>query len=286
MLHEAYYPDTRPRSFQRAFERDRQRLEALGFVVRAVGTDVNGVALWQVDRSQSLAEGTSLSERDALVVDVMCRSLATDGAFPYASELASALRKIDRYFAEDAVAYPAASAHDETARTLVSCLSSRQVARVVYRDAEGTATTRDLELLGSFTLRNHAYFVARMQRQPSQEPHTYRLDRFLQAQGRGDPAAYEIPADFDARDWCRLPFQLGVCTMQATFRLPEAADPSLVSRLSSSGTLRPDGRWQTDVADVGCAARWAIATGLVPVAPQELVATYGHVLVEASHVRP
>ena len=286
MLHEAYYPDTRSKSFQRAFERDRQRLEALGFVVCEVGKGVDGASLWQVDRSQSLVEGASLSERDALIVDVACRSLATDGEFPYAPELGSALRKIDRYFAEDAVAYPAVRMHNETARTLVSCLSRRQVVQAVYTDAEGTTTTYDLELLGSFTLRDHAYFVARTRQRPSHGPHTYRLDRFARVQGIGSPAAYDIPADFDARDWCLLPFQLGASTVEATFRLPEAPDPSLAARLSSRGTFLSDDRWQTDVADLLCAARWAIATGLVPTAPQGLVSAYDHVLEEASHVRP
>lgn len=284
MLHEAYYPRIRSRSFQRAFERDRQKLEALGFIVREVGKGADGVSLWQVDRSQSLMEGASLSERDALVVDVVCRSLATDGEFPYASALADALRKIDRYFAEDAVAYPATDVHNETAQTLVLCLSRRQVARVVYTDAGGATTTRDLELLGSFTLRDHAYFVARTQRQPNHGPHTYRLDRFSQARGIGSPAAYEIPPDFDARDWCLLPFQLGPHTAEATFCLPETPDPSLAARLSPRGTFLSDGRWQTDVSDIMCAARWAIATGLVPASPQELVTAYAHVLEEASRV--
>ena len=286
MLHKAYYSGTRPRSFQRTFERDRQRLETLGFVVHEVGKDVDGTSLWQVDRSQSLAEGASLSERDALVVDVVCRSLATDGAFPYAPELASALRKIDRYFAEDAVAYPAVGVRNEVAQVLVSCLSRRQAVRVVYTNAEGVSATRDLELLGSFTLRGHAYFVARTRQQPNCRPRTYRLDRFSRAQGVGGTAAYEIPADFDARDWCLLPFQLGARTMEATFRLPDRLDPSLTARLSSNGTFRSDGRWQTDVADVRCAARWAVATGLVPTAPQELMDAYVHVLEGASHVRP
>lgn len=286
MLHEAYYPDTRSKSFQRAFERDRQRLETMGFVVCEVGRDANGVSLWQVDRSQSLVEGVALSERDALVVDVVCRSLASDEEFPYATELGSALRKIDRYFAEDAVAYPAVRVHNETARTLVSCLSRRQTVRAVYTDAGGMTTTRDLELLGSFTLRDHAYFVAHTRQRPNHRPRTYRLDRFTQVQGIGSPAAYDIPMDFDARDWCLLPFQLGATCAEATFRLPEAPDPSLAARLSSKGTFLSDGRWQTNVADIQCAARWAIATGLVPTAPQGLVTAYDHVLEEASRVRP
>ncbi len=72
----------------------------------------------------------------------------------------------------------------------------------------------------------------------------------------------------------QLPFQLGPIACEATFEVP-AAETSEIERLSMGRGRFSVGEnnvtWTVDASNVGDTASWAIANGLRPVAPKELV---------------
>ena len=290
----SFYPDlTKPDSYRTAFRRDRAALAECGIMVsRADGPE----ALWCVD-SASFVESTELSDEDAMALDVACLPLVDDPDFPYGAELRIALSKID-----DAFDYPASVSLPAEERTpsrqlatLQECSLSRLVAQIDYVRADGTTVKRRIAPYGFFGMRGHLYRVA-----PSIDEsgaviegsaHTYRIDRVRRASKVAGPS-FEIPEDFDVRDWQKLPFQIGSVTCEGVFAVPVQAAQEFSKVTLGKGTfLEPDDTlgpdaaavteqspasilWRVEISSVEDAASWAIAEDVTPIAPPELVSAW------------
>jgi proteasome accessory factor B len=92
---------------------------------------------------------------------------------------------------------------------------------------------------------------------------------------------FEVPEDFDARDWQKLPFQLGPAVCEASFAVPARRIREFSQVSQGKGTIRlPDGEatapatWLVEVSSVEDAASWAIAEDVTPLSPPELVAAW------------
>ena len=93
-------------------------------------------------------------------------------------------------------------------------------------------------------MRGHLYMVA-----PSIDEsgaviegsaHTYRIDRVRRASKVAGPS-FEIPEDFDVRDWQKLPFQIGSVTCEGVFAVPVQAAQEFSKVTLGKGTfLAPD----------------------------------------------
>lgn len=258
-----YYPGLAKKSFQRAFARDREALLACG--IRVVEKDSGpSESEWTADSQVSFATGPELTPGEAAALAVACRPLLADPGFPMADELRFALAKLGRAFAEPVAVSNKPAKPSPAVKTLRSCLLAQHAARVTYTDAKGRDSERVLAPYGFFALRDALYLVAARldcseDAGRSQEPHTYRVDRIREAVELGD-RPYSIPTDFCVEDFRRLPFQLGEKVCSGVFE-------------SAAGERAAYG-----VSSITDAASWAVAEGLRPIEPPELVDAWKRVL--------
>ena len=248
-----FYDDLKDAAFKKAFKRDRDRLEAAGVTIRECGR-VDNEALWSVDEQASYASEGGLDPDDALALDFLLLPIASDPAFPYARDLRVALAKIDRAFdgTSTAAVPPAVRKRNAFLNQVEEALLDRHPVDVDYERANGTRLTRTLLPYGLFYLNGETYLVA-AEDGTDAPAHTYNLAR-VQALSVKASKTYEIPEDFDLRDFIRLPFQLG-----PTIYVAEFVEPGSSERQSHR------------VADESKAAAWAISEGLVPTRPASLV---------------
>lgn len=277
-----FYPDlAKADSYRTAFRRDRAALAECGITVsRVTGPET----LWRVD-STSFVESTELSEEDAMAIDVACLSLVDDPNFPYGSELRIALSKIDGAFdCPTSASLPAEErVPSRQLAALQGCSLSGRAARIEYVRADGRAVDRLVAPYGFFGMRGHLYMVAPCVDDAGGvidgSARTYRIDRVRRAaEALGTP--FEVPGDFDVRDWQRLPFQLGPTSCEGAFAVPGHVIREFSQVAGGRGSLGPgpaDDRahaaatWRVEVSSIDDAASWAIAEDLTPLSPPELV---------------
>ena len=281
-----WYPDASIDTFTKSFSRDRARLEQCGIVLTGSGKS-GDLQLWEVDRAASFADGDgAIDAEEAMVLEVALGPLAGDPTFAQRSDLVLALAKVNPSFEMLVVEREGQASRNVRVEALGGALASRTPVRVTYQTADGNKGDRTLALLGQFGLRGHTYFVADHFDEKSHAlagtPHTYRDDRFLKVKplpGAKAKGAYQIPADFDARDWRVLPFQIGAAAGEATFAVGTHPTSEAARAIASQGRLSDDGRtWTVTVADEREASRWAIDVDLAPLSPASLVRAWHEVL--------
>ena len=271
--------------YEKSFQRDRHDLDGFGLTIVDVGEREDGERLWRLDPASIVAQAP-LSADEALVVDVMCRPLCSDPGFAYADDLMHALLKLNSSFAEDDW-LPAVELAEQSGpvRALYAAHLGHVPARISYRNAQGEPSERIACALGLFQLRGQLYFVSfPLGKDGSPElasPRTLRGDRLVSVEPLPGPR-YEVPAEFDVADYRKLPFQMGPALYEGRFRIPETASaPAL--KLGGGSRIEADGGVRTlvsSVSDEGIAAAWAVAEGLVPLAPASLVERYRNLLGE------
>ena len=279
-----FYPGLSHESFTRAFARDRAALAACGVVVSLVRAD-GGESLWAVDERASFAGGAELGALDAAALEVACQPLLDDARFPLADDLRFALAKISRSFAEE----PAAAAGERRASrelaALWDALLRGRAAEISYTDARGRASARTVAPYGFFSLRGVLYLVAgRLDaegRPVEGGTRTYRVDR-VQSARVVESLRVEVPADFSAGDWARLPFQMGDDAFEAAFAVPDDRAQELARAARGRGSLERDRDgalvWTVPASSARDAASWAVAQGIRPLRPEGLVRAWRDVL--------
>ena len=326
-FYDNFYPGRDDEVRRKSFQRDRYRLARCGLVVKR---DVSaGAAAWAIDRT-SLAQPNALTPTEALTIDVALLPFASEPSFPYAEDLRMALSKIDRSFSEVTVArlHQRACRRSRAQELVERCLSARHALRITYVKANDTQVERTVGVCGLFSLRGVSYMVAvRLETGQEATPaHTYNIDRIVKA-SELSRLTYDIPSDFEVRDYIKLPFQIGHESYLARFRIPkqllhefrsetrgrgdfeEIVRPGTGVASSSkdgitkasenspqepeplpsntdavSGHSRPsstimqsehiantDVIWSITVCDTSAAASWAIAEGIRPIEPANLV---------------
>ena len=280
----AHYAGLGEDAFRKAFARDRAMLAACGIVlVERRGEDGRG--LWEADADRSFAQGAELSAADAATLELACRPLAEDPAFPLAADLRLALAKVSRAFAETLVASRIVGRRaSRELRALRQCLALRHAARVVYVDAAGTRSERIIAPYAFFGLRGTLYLVAGLLDEHGTEVEghvrTYRVDRFERV-SEEPRTTFSLPEGFSVDDWRRLPFQMGAASFTATFLVDADRADAVRRAAGAQGSFAPEGDalvWTVSASDVDAAASWAVAMGVRPLAPDALVGTWRRVL--------
>ena len=284
-----YYPDLSPESRNRAFHRDRESLALCGIIVERVSMP-DGTTMWKVDERHSFVEGSTLSEMEAFILDVACLPLVNDPEFTFRDELRIALAKIDHAFSGSQVAKVSATStrDDRDLATLRSCMTKGCAARITYTRVDGETSTRVIAPYGFFGLRGKNYMVApRVDQNGKPEPdsmRTYLIDRVGSAKEL-DRIRFEVPEDFDIADWRKLPFQMGPTVCTCEFLVPDGMLGELRRESLGQGELDPcqaGHLWRVEASNVRDAAAWAIAYGIRPLAPEELVGAWRSALEEVT----
>ena len=267
------YPDLSPDSFRRAFARDRAALATCGFPIEERPWPGDESA-WAVS-GEAFAEGVELEPLEAAALEVACAPLLDDAGFPLSDELRLALAKLTRAFAESSLVAMPQEPQSAAFSTLRSCLIEGVAARVTYVDAGGRESRRDIAPYGMFELRGYRYIVAGQagEKDDATAIRTYRADRVRSAEALRD-VPVTVPADFSIDDWRRLPFQLGESVVTATFEVAPDREGDVRRAAGGHGSWSREGDvslWTVGASDVRDAASWAIAQGVRPIFPDELV---------------
>lgn len=281
----AFYPGLAPNSFRRAFARDRTMLADCGVLIEE-RAGAGEESSWEVNEERSFAQGAELGAVEAMTLELACRPLLSEGGFPFASELRFALAKLNRTFAESVSGQDeGAAGESRQLAALRACLVARHAASVTYVDARGRESERVIAPYGFFDLHGVLYLVAgRVDAQGASveggATRTYRVKRFSRVK-EDSRAIFEVPPDFDVNDWRRLPFQMGNDATDATFEVPLAREEEV--RRASLGRGRFELSqatlvWHVEASSLEDAASWAVAQGIRPLGPPELVRAWRGVL--------
>jgi predicted DNA-binding transcriptional regulator YafY len=278
-----FYPDSDGETFSKRFQRDRAALASLGTVIVQT-QDADGGVAWEIDKALSFPDPQNLSIRDAVAIDLACRPLMSDPTFPYPDALASALEKVDGSFDGMLPGVRLEPARPNSAfRTLRRCFEQRRFANIVYSDAAGRETERTIAIFGSFDLRNHVYLVAADVVDGTVRTHDIRLfraDRVKRASAIAS-SRYVVPDDFDPADYKVLPFQIGEAQAEVEFVVPESRVREVRHDTLGRGewTKEDDGMvLRVPASNLQAAASWAIAEGIRPLAPAEVVSAWRQTL--------
>jgi len=281
------YPELSPDSFRKAFLRDRKSLCDIGIALvgeKGPGEDV----CWSANSETSFAQGADLDVKDALVMDIACQPILGDPEFPLRDELRFALAKIDTAFGD--ITYPAGSRvlHDDrVVSALRSCAHACHAARITYTDAAGKRSERLVAPYGFYGMRGSLYMVAPLVEGGlvvAGSVRVYNVSR-VKAATEEPGTSFSVPQDFSVEDYRRLPFQFGPTACVATFEAPACSAQEVEALSLGRGCFVVNENavaWTVDVSDVGDAASWAIASGVRPTAPRELVDEWRKRLEEVS----
>lgn len=286
VIRREFYPSLVADSFRRAFSRDRDALATCGLVIEE-RPRAGEESAWLANDALSFASGAEISASEAAVLDVACQPLLDEREFPLAGDLRLALAKLTRAFGESYVAVP--EAHRTRLAylpTVCSCLLSRHALAIRYRDARGDESQRTIAPYGLFGLRGNLYLVAgRISDDGEALPYptgtrTYRMDRIARARELAS-VGFDVPEGFALSDWRHLPFQMGPSRLEATFVVPPRREAETRRAAMGRGAFSArEGEliWTVDASSVEDAASWAIAMGIRPESPGELVEAWKRAL--------
>lgn len=287
-IYERFYAELGEANRRKTFSRDRDLLASAGVLVRDAGWR-DGEKAWEIDADASFAGVAELSPLEAIALDIACQPLLEDHGFTHGEALRHALAKIDRTFGDpDQAVRTSPAERSRASQTVLGCIDRGRVVNVTYRDAKGTVSKRDFAPYGTFPCRGRGYvvgdFIEEDEDGAAHRRRTLRLDRIESA--RETTQAAVVPEGFNIADYLLLPFQIGPTTCTARFFVPENRREALSTSCLRSGAVangKKGTEWTVDVSDVDDAARWAVAQGIRPLEPSELVESWEKCLKEACH---
>ncbi len=277
------YGSSNVASDKKKFQRDRAKLLAHGIVVREIkspGATETEESSWTIDRDRTFAAGGLITPDDADLLEGAISQALERGATPFATPLGNIRAKIEHLGVAaretpEVVDSPIADA-------VWSAFALKKGLRFEYSDASGQASKRSVCIYGIFERDGRGYFCGLDDK--SGAVRTFRIDRIRKARATG--REYEVPADFDLRDYLFLDFDLGQDeAVDATFRFPATAPAGLVDGVTlGRGTVSRDDAswtWTVPVRSVEAAAAFCLrhaVEGMRPAAPTTLVDAWNELI--------
>lgn len=263
-------------SDKKKFQRDRAKLLAHGIIVREVkapGSTETEESAWTIDREHTFAAGGLITPDDADLLEGAISQALKRGETPFATPLKNILAKIERLGgpAADLSETPGSPASD----AVWSAFAIKKGLRFEYENASGSASKRTVCIYGIFERDGHGYFCGLDD--ASGAVRTFRTDRVRRARATG--GEYDVPADFNLRDYLFLDFDLesGKAT-DATFGFPSGTPAGLVDAITlGRGDITHDGdalAWTVPVRSLDSAAAFCLrhaVEGMRPLAPTPLI---------------
>ncbi len=289
-LYSSIYSGLSTDSALRTFSRDRAVLKQLGFKISEVKTGKE--KSFYLSESNFYDASNDLSADDAAQLLVICGAILTDTAFVYQEELRNALAKIVGNFYSSDSEQPSnqksnASFHSKVFSVLYESLISKQQTKVTYTNSQNQITQKNLGVLSFFVSQEFLYFVAQDFSQSASDGSikTFRIDRVLDAVILNNQS-FSVPANFDARDYNLLDFQLGEQTNTLVAFVPQEEFAAFRHFSQGQGDIEhvPDGfLWTIPYAHEDTALSWIFAHGLIPRSPESLLTKWKNSLSEVAH---
>ena len=283
-IYARFYPGMVRDTAIKTFSRDRDRLAQCGIVLSKSESDTADNALWSADASLSFVQDAQLTDDEALLIDLLCLPLASDPSFALRDELRLALAKLDAGFAKPSAARlsPEVTKRDRILAALRAGAVEQTAVEIAYEKADGSQDVRVIAPYGFFGLRGTTYCVAPrldIEGSPIRTYNVSRVHRATKLDGRG----FDVPEDFDVRDWLKLPFQMGEASFTASFRVPDELERELVKASFGIGSFTRDDDgllYSVECSSEKDAASWAVVQGIRPVEPKALVDAWTQLLEE------
>lgn len=278
------YGSPNPDSDKRKFNRDRKRLEEHGIYIHEVktpGSSEREEGRWAIDRERTHADVGLISVDDADVLAGAIDAYLQRNDVPFRLALERIRSSVATLPGSRSLPSTASASNpDPTLSALWSSFSTRKSITIDYVDASGKETRRTVSIYGIYTLDGRVYITG--YDDASNDIRTFRADRVQRAhRPRG---SYSIPDSFNAIDYLFLPLDAAQSEGQAvTFSFPSSTDRSEIASITHGrGALNAprygaDWLWTISARNIDAAASMALShadTGMIPVAPQELVDAY------------
>lgn len=262
---------------RRRFERDKESLREYG-VFFTVGNEGE----YTIDADRSYAMPVDLTADQASLLRLLCDALLKDGDYPFKNELRMILAKIG-----DEIDVPDLLPSMESTRRRTAgrpptglakarrAIENRKRLSFEYRDAQGEATTREVEPFGCFLLHGSCYIVAFDP--DAGGDRVFRLDRMRRVHvNPKSPQEADFPArEFDAARYYGLPFQFGDEDGFAQVAF-DAENAWRAARLCmDQGSFEKDGddglMWSVRCRDARALASWCVENGpgIAPLEPEK-----------------
>jgi proteasome accessory factor B len=261
------YPEGQDESaFLRMFERDKDELRAMGFVIESTPEGE-----YRLDAGRTFVSGLDLSADEEAVLRATAAVFLGDPSFPYATDLRYALAKVSG--APDADVPAAAHLADEhpeaqgaTVASLTSASTARKRVSFDYTNAAGHSALHSVEPYGLFLHSGRWYLVGRDTARDEVRVYAVtRMENVAANPSRPRTPDFERPRDFDVAEFVGLPFQYGPGKpFDAVVRFASSVAWRAPALTGGSGQLRPDEDgllWQVTARDGERLARWVVANG-------------------------
>ena len=270
-------------SDKKKFQRDRAKLLAHGIVVREIkspGANETEESSWTIDRGRTFAAGGLITPDDADLLDGAITQALDRGTTPFATPLVNIRTKLEHLGAAPTEASETAAS--PAADAVWSAFALKKGLRFEYSDAAGCASKRSVCIYGIFDRDGHGYFCGLDDK--SGAVRTFRIDRIRRARATG--GEYEVPADFNLRDYLFLDFDLGQGeAVNATFSFPHAAPAGLIDGITlGRGAVSHDDTawtWTVPVRSIEAAAAFCLRhamEGMRPMAPAGLIRAWNDLI--------
>lgn len=206
------YPDGQEEpAFKRMFERDKDDLKKMGFVIEG---DPEGN--YRLDSSATYASAIELTPTEISTVRIAGMALVDDPSFPFSEDLRLALAKISAEVDGGDIPSAARLADEDPERqgeavaVLSSAATRSKCVTFGYTNSFDVSAPHEVEPYGLFLHDGRWYLVGRDT--ALDEIRTYAVARMTSVEA--NPAApktpdFERPADFEVSAFVRLPFQYG-----------------------------------------------------------------------------
>ncbi len=248
-----YPPGQDDAAFQRMFERDKDELRSMGFVI-----DVDEQGAYRLDPRATFASTIDLTAPETAVLGAVGSALLDDPAFPFAADLRMALAKLVAGAGCRAAAagtpIPGADARrqGETVAAVSRAVDARKRIGFEYTNSLGVSGPRTVEPYGLFLHEGRWYAVGRdVEKDEVRTFAAARMERVEPNAQRPKSPDFSPPEGFDVAAFARLPFQYGPLEDEFVAKIDvDASESWRLTALSS-------GRGQlTSAADGG--VTWAV----------------------------
>lgn len=278
-----FYSELDDNAQEKSFQRDREALEDLGYVIKESTSATDSFKRWSIDKTATLSKN-NLDKVSYLIIKTLCSSMLGKENNPYSQHLLFALNKLG-YISnnpEEQIIKEHAF-RSEMNEYLQKCFLGRNTCTFSYETGSKEPRKYDFNIFGFFNRKGYQYVVGNVLNAKN-NPHTLRIDRIKEAIIKKGYDKYEIPTDFNVDDHIHLPFQYGDETYEAKFYIPKESFKNFKSEYENKGSVvEEDGKtyWYIDVKNSDLACAWALPLSIYPVEPIKLRETYIKNLKEA-----
>lgn len=263
-----YGSDQDYEAFIRMFERDKDALKKMGFVIRVVDN------AYELDVTETYSAVIDLTPAETAAVRMAGAALLGDPSFPQHESLRLALAKISAEVAPVTTAAPTRLADEnperqgESVSVLWAAAETRKRVTFDYTNSRGVSAPHELEPLGLFVFDGRWYLVGRDTARD--EIRTYavaRMDNLTPNAEKPKHPDFERPEEFDVRSFVSLPFQYGAADTEFISTLRFAEDSAWRAPALAAGhgalTELPDGSslWEVRTRDGGRLVRFVVENG-------------------------